>query len=806
MRILERWLRDYISFSIPPQELADKLTMLGLEFESVERLDTRYAGFVVGKVLSADRHPNADRLSVCRVNVGKEELQIVCGAPNVAAGQTVPVGLIGATVPTNTHDPSGAPFVLKQVKIRGVESFGMICSEVELDLGKDGSGIMVLDDDLKPGTSVAAALGLDDVAYDIEITPNRPDWLSHLGMAREVAILTGKPPKLPAVRLKEGKEPIGKHLSVKVLDRKNCTRFAARMVRGVKIGPSPRWLQNCLRNAGLRPINNVVDITNFVMYECGHPMHAFDYALLQGKQIVVRGAAAGSSFTTLDGKSHTLPEGAVMVCDAAREVSIAGVMGGENSEIRPETVDVVLEAACWNPSSIRRTAKLLGISTDASHRFERGADPNLVGYALERAASLVARLAGGTILKGVIDVYPKKVAPKIITLRTSRVNTILGTNLSRNDVARSIAKLGMKAALSGKDAVRVTVPTYRVDCEREIDLVEEVARVYGYNNIEATESARVTFTHDYPRWHVRDSVREYLVGRGFREAITNSMQRAEIGTLGGVTPVSILNPQNQEMTVLRSSLVPGILESIARNRNFGNSDLRLFEIGHVFRMDASGKPHLVENFAETERICLAVTGKAASEFWSGESRLTDFFDAKGEAAGLLEKFALDKSRFIPYSNHNGLTENTLSIEIQGVYAGYLGQVEKAVLKKFDVDQDVFIVDLDLGCLQAGEKVPYVQLPKFPKVRRDVAFLVDAGVAAEEIVGTIRNAGTGLLQRVAVFDVYQGEPLAAGKKSVAFSLELLSREHTLTETEIEQEVAQVVGAVERSHGAALRTIG
>src|SRR5512140_165624 len=345
MRILESWLKEYIKFNIPPLELAEKLTMLGLEFESVEFLGEKYKGFVVGKVLDVQKHPQADRLTVCRVDTGKEPLQIVCGAPNVAIGQKVPVGLVGATVPQNQHGPAGEPFVLKNVKIRGVESSGMICSEYELGLGSDAAGILVLDAAARVGQPLARHLGVEDVAYDVEITPNRPDWLSHIGVAREVGVLVKRLPKLPSVRLKESSTSVRKYLAVEIQDTRNCPRFAARMIRGTTIGPSPVWLQNKLRNAGLRPRNNVVDITNFVMLECGQPMHAFDYSQLKGGKIIIRQAASGTAFTTLDGKTHTLPAGAVMVCDAEREVSVAGVMGGANSEIGDTTVAVVLESA-----------------------------------------------------------------------------------------------------------------------------------------------------------------------------------------------------------------------------------------------------------------------------------------------------------------------------------------------------------------------------------------------------------------------------------------------------------------------------
>jgi len=805
MRILERWLKNYIRYSIPPQELAERLTMLGLEFERVERLDARYNGFVVGKVLAKVKHPNADKLSVCTVSTGKENLQIVCGASNVAPGQNVAVGLLGATIPRAQHDPGGAPFVLARVKIRGVESYGMICSEYELDLGRDAAGIMVLGPEAKVGQSLSAHLDLDDVGFDLEITPNRPDWLSHIGVAREVAVLTGTSAKLPPVVLKEGKEPITRSLSVRVENRVDCLRFAARMIRGVRIGPSPRWLQNALRNAGLRPRNNVVDITNYVMYECGHPMHAFDYALLKGGRIIVRDAKAGTPFTTLDGKEHLLPGGAVMVCDGEREVSIAGIMGGENSEIGDTTVDVVLEAACWNPSSIRRTARALGISSDASQRFERGADPNGVSYALDRAAGLVLELAGGNLLKGVIDVYPKKIRERVVPLRVSRVNQVLGTSVKKGDVVRSLALLCIRQIPSSGDTLKFIVPTFRVDLQREIDLIEEVARVYGYDRIEERSTATVNFTHPFPRSRARDAVREFLIGRGFNEAITNSMQQESKAALGGAVPVRILNPQTQDMDTLRTSLVPGLLEAVARNLNLGNPTLRLFEIGHVFRIDSSAGPRLVEDFVEEERVSVVMTGLAGPLSWSGSGRACDIFDIKGEIQDVLTKFALDKSRFISYSSTNGLTDNTLGIEIQGVYAGYLGQVSKEVMEQFGVEDQVFVAELSVASLKSDAARAYVPLPRYPKVRRDVAFIVDAGVPGERIERTIRTSSTGLLQSVELFDVYEGDPLPAGKKSVAFTLGLMSTEKTLTDSEIDAAVRVVVAAVEREEGATLRSM-
>jgi phenylalanyl-tRNA synthetase beta chain len=804
MKVLQSWLRHYSAFKIPPDELADRLTMLGLEFENVEHLGEKYRGFVVGKVVECERHPNADKLSRCQVNIGNRTVQIVCGAPNVAAGQKVAVGLAGTTVPHNQHDPGGAPFVLSVVQIRGVESHGMICSEYELDLGNDADGIMVLDESAKVGQPLADYLGLEDVVYDVEITPNRPDWLSHAGIAREIGILTGKRPSAPEVRLKESATPIGKFLRVSVEDKKNCPRFAARMIRGVRIAPSPRWMQNALRNAGLRPINNVVDVTNYVMLDCGHPMHAFDHSLLAGGRIIVRQAEPGTRFTTLDGKDHTLPEGTVMVCDAEREVSVAGVMGGANSEIRESTTDVVLEAAYWNPSNIRRTAKALGISTDASQRFERGADPNVIPHALDRAAQLVLETAGGTLLKGRLDVYPKPIRPRPVTLRPSRVNTVLGTSLSRTQIVRFMNLLDVRPKVVGKDLIRCTIPTYRVDLEREIDLIEEVARIYGYDAIEEKTSASVDFSHPVGRERLADRLRTILVGLGFNEAITNSMHDQRRASLVPGTPVRILNPLSQDMAFLRTSLVPGLLDTVIRNKSFGNADLRFFEIGHVFRVDPASAQRLVGDFHEDERVCLLLTGQALPRQWGLPARAVDFFDLKGETAAFLSKITLDKWRFISYSTSDGLTDETLGVEIQGASAGYLGRVRSEVRDAFGIEQDVFIAEFVLSVLDVPDTRRFEPISRYPRVRRDVAFVLDRDISAGSVIEQIRESGGSLLQNVDLFDVYEGESLGGGKKSFAFALELMSREKTLTDAEIDAVVRGIAGSVEKRFGAVLRS--
>ncbi|MCZ6777018.1 MAG: phenylalanine--tRNA ligase subunit beta [Ignavibacteria bacterium] len=805
MKVLQSWLQQYIEFSLPPDEFADKLSKLGLEFEGVERTGEEYNGFVVGKVLERTQHPNAEKLSICKVNVGTGTLQIVCGAPNVAAGQKVAVGMSGAIVPRNQHDPSGKPLPLSTVKIRGIESSGMICSEYELDLGKDADNILVLESNAKIGKPLAEYLGVADIVYDIETTPNRPDWLSHIGIAREIGAIVGRKPKLPKLKLKEAAIPVSKHLTVKVQDTQNCYRFAVRMICGLKVEPSPRWLQNALKGLNLRPVNSVVDVTNYVMMECGQPLHPFDYALLKGKQIIVRQTKRSSSFITLDGQERKLPDGVVMVCDAEREVSIAGVMGGANSEISDSTVDIVLESAYWNPSSIRRTSKLLGVSTDASQRFERGADPDGVLYGLNRAAQLIVDMAGGELLKGVIDIYPRKVKERFVPLRPERVNLVLGTKLTTVQTVRLLRLLDIVPTKRGSKRLMFRVPSYRVDITREIDLIEEVGRVYGYDKIEDKTTATVDFAHFFPKESHADHVREKVIGLGFCETITNSMQETKKAILGGATPARISNPQNREMDTLRTSLVPGLLDVVARNFNYGNNDLRLFEIGHVFSRDESERPKLVENFLEEQRLCLLMTGMVAPRHWGSPSTCVNIFDVKGKVIDLLEQNGLDKGKFISYSTSDSLVENRIALEINGTYGGYLGLVRAEVLNTFGIGQEVFVAELNLELLAPTDKSLYEPLPRFPKVKRDLGFIVDVGISAEGLQKSIKEFSSGLLQGIELFDVYQGDQLPAGKKSLAFSLELMSPDKTLTDAEIDTEVRNIVTHVQDRFNALLRSV-
>src|ERR1051326_5882106 len=519
MKVSLHWLKRYVEIGISPEELAHLLTMAGLEVESIVDLGEQYKNFVVGEVLEIRKHPNADKLTVCRVGNGSDILQIVCGAPNVAPGQKVALGLIGATVPHNQHDPGGKPFVLSHVKVRGEDSFGMICSAYELNRGDDRDGIMVLESDAAAGTALSSYLCLDDTVFEIGITPNRPDAMSHFGIAREVGALLGKKPRLPKIELREGSRSVKKYASVSIEAGNDCPRYTARVIFGVTAGASPKWLQQHLSAVGIRPVNNIVDITNFVLMECGQPLHAFDYDSISGHAITVRHAAAGESFVTLDHKNRILRNDTLMICDARRPVAIAGVMGGEATEISDSTTNVLIESAYFHPPGIRRTSKHFGLSTDASQRYERGADPDIARWANDRAAALIREICGGEILRGVIDEYPVKIMPKKIPLRINRTNEVLGTSLSGSMISGCLKKLEImpvetSSRKRSRGIITYKAPAFRPDLEREIDLIEEVARVYGYNNIDTRAESTLKYPVQAPPRAASEILRQTLVGRG----------------------------------------------------------------------------------------------------------------------------------------------------------------------------------------------------------------------------------------------------------------------------------------------------
>ena len=804
MRISHQWLKQYVDITIAPRTLAERLSMAGLEVENVEDQAKPFENFVVGLVKEVRPHPNANRLTVCVVDVGGESLQVVCGAPNVATGQKVAVGRAGATVPRNQHDPEGKPFTLSRTTIRGVESDGMICSEYELGLGDDAQGILVLQEKASVGTPLAKHLRMTDTIYDIEVTANRGDWMSHIGVAREVSALTGRAWRRPAIKLKESRRRAEAFATIRIADRKNCPRYCGRVLFGVKIAPSPNWMQDRLIAVGIRPINNVVDITNFVLMETGHPLHAFDYDRLAGHAIVVKRAAAGDRFTTLDGKERTLRSDTLMICDSERPIAVAGIMGGANTEISDSTTNVLLESAFFDPSSVRRTAKALGLSTEASQRFERTADVEMARYAVDRASQLMAELAAAEVLRGVLDVYPGKKRPRTVRLRVTRANEILGTSLSIGAIQSHLKSLSLPSAQVTKNVLAVSIPSYRNDLVQEIDLIEEVARMVGYDAIDTTMRATIDFSTHSEGPDVRSRFRSHFVGAGFNEILAPSLQSRPVARLEGQEPIEVLNPVSQEMSALRTSLLPGVLQVIRHNMNQSSKDLRFFEFGHVFGW--SGKDWgTLDDVQEEERLLVALTGSRPVLRAGLGGEPYSIFDIKGELEAFLSKFFLDNNRLICYDSEETLTVENVGVEIQGTYAGHFGMVRREVCARFDIDQDVYVAELVVGRLKEhfSGKRSFSSLPRYPSVRRDLAFIVAEPVPSGDVESAIRRSAGEILESVELFDLYTGAPLDAGKKSLAYTLVFQPTDRTLTDADVDAVVASIVRGVRQACGGELR---
>lgn len=808
MRISFKWLQNYIDLKNTPEEVAQTLTQIGLEVESIEYPGKKYDGFVVGEVLTVQKHPNADRLTVCTVRISNDSKpqQIVCGAPNVAAGQKVVVGLPGAIVPKNQHDPSGNPFTLKKTKIRGVESNGMICSEYELGIGDDKEGIAVLNAATEVGITLAQYLKLDDVVFEIGVTPNRPDCLSHIGIARDLAAVFGTAVKLPNIVLRENKNTdIKKVTAVEVENTEDCPRYVARLIQGVTVKESPEWLKQYLTSAGLRPINNIVDVTNFVMLEYGQPLHAFDYDRLAKHKIVVKNAVPKEKFTTLDGKDHELNGTELMICDGERSVAIGGVMGGMNSEISDTTKNVLLEAAYFSPVSIRRTAKRLGISTDASYRFERGTDPNIVDEASRRAASLIAELSGGEIIHGSIDVYPKRIEPKKISLRWQRVSHILGVEISIDKIQSLLQAIGIIAQVHD-NTFTCTIPTYRPDIEQEIDLIEEIARLYGYDNIPNQTTGEVVFSEPSKRERRIEEIRSWCESIGLHEIVTNSLIDAPTAQMYSGDIIKVKNPLSVELEIMRPMLMPTMLDAVVHNYNHGASSIRFYEIGNTFTSQESSKNTYIKGISEYSKLGIVLSGIAQPATWYQKERHFDIFDLKGLVQSLLQKLGLDNIHLIYYDASSSLTERTVGIEINGTYAGFFGECSEKILQGKKIETKVFYAELDIDVLLSVERrAVFREYSKFPTVKRDVAFIVDKQIPVGEIEATIKNAGGSLVLSITLFDIFEGASIGEGKKSVAFSVAINSLEKTLKDSEIDAVVEAIISSVTSVHGATHRSI-
>jgi len=797
MKISCNWLKEYIPYDFSVEELAKRLTMIGLEVEDIYRFEPKFKGVVVGKILRIEDHPNADKLKVCSVDVGKEKLSIVCGAPNITEGQYVPVAKVGAVL--------GDAQELKSVTIRGVQSAGMICSEWELGLGENREGIFVLNKNTyEVGDDFLTDLPKEhDAVLEINVTPNRPDCLSHLGVAREVGAIVGKKFTKPEITLKETSILAKTWISVEIKDPVACPRYSARVIYDLKIAPSPSWLKKKLESVGIRSINNVVDITNYVLMETGHPLHAFDHEFIHGKKIIVRKAEAGEEFITLDEKKHRLTKDDLLICDAERAIAIAGVMGGLNSEVQDTTTTVVLESAYFDPFTIRKTAKRLGYATEASQRFERGTDPNNTLYAVHRASQLFTEIAGGKVAQGVIDEYPQPLKEWDVVLRPSRVSKVLGCDIPKKKMLSILENLGLAVAVEGNDSIRVTVPTFRHDLKQEIDLIEELIRHYGFDKIEPQKYVQVPLKHPLDEQNATEEIRDILVGLGFQETLNNSMvsEKHVFSVEPNPTPVVVQNPLSPENAFLRTSLIPGLLDAVQWNKNRSIHNLRFFEIGKIFQSQKKSLPK--------ERLAVAGTISGLvrfKPFWGEKDTESDFFHLKGMMEVLFERLKVEGYELKPWDHASLKSDVSLAVFCGSKTIGYLGEMKKSVLEQWDITDRVFVFEIFLQDLNASRsrKITFSPIPKFPSIKRDLALIVDENIPIRTIKEHIQKKGGKKLVSVGVFDLYKGPQVPSGKKSVAISLTFISPSRTLKEKEIDPIMASIVKTLKASLNASLRS--
>ncbi len=827
MKVTLNWLRQYVDIDDSPAELTDRLTLLGLEVEGVEARGGGLEGVVVARVASRDPHPNADRLSVCRVEDGSGERQIVCGAQNFQAGDRVPLILPGATLPPKA--PGEAPFTIKVGRIRGVESHGMLCAADELGLDPTAhglareDGLLRLPADAPVGRPLAEYLGLGgpDVVFDLEITPNRPDLNSLVGIAREISASTGHPLRLPSATVPESADApaVEDLVEVRIEAPALCHRYTARVIRGLKVGPSPAWLRQALESVGMRSINNVVDATNYVMLETGQPLHAFDLHLLRpgasGRPgVVVREAAAGEVFVTLDGREHTLAGGELMIADAHRAIALAGVMGGRETEIQDTTVDVLLESAWFAPTSVRRTSRGLGLRTDASYRFERGADPGAVDLASRRCAALIVELAGGVLAQGVVDACPVPAEPRRVTLRHDRVNEVLGTRIAPEEIESHLVRLGLRAVGrrprpvdAGSDAppepVTFEIPSFRVDLKQEIDLVEEVCRLHGVDRIPSTPPRGAVGSHPFDAVHDQLSeARRLLTGLGLDEAQGQTLV-AGAGLDAGrrAVAVALANPLSADMDVLRPSLLPGLLDILAHNAARRVLDVRLFEVGRVFSRGDNG-------VREGWRVGLVLTGRRNPVFWSGPDRDADcdVADLKGVLEEFLEQFGVRGVQWRRREGDDGFHLESADILLGGRLAlGTLGQLRPDLARRRNLRAPVLVAELDLDQLLARRNAgrSFKPLQAFPSVRRDAALLVPEAVTHDAVLAAVRQAKPENLESVELFDVFRGGQVPSGRKSLAYAFTYRAADRTLKEDEVNASHGRVLAACRDKLGAAFR---
>lgn len=820
MNISYNWLKEYLQFDLTPQETADALTSTGLETGGVEEIQSvrgGLEGLVIGEVLTCDKHPGSDHLHLTTVNIGNGEapLSIVCGAPNVAAGQKVVVATIGTKLFFGENE-----ITIKRSKIRGEESFGMICAEDEIGIGTSHEGIIVLPAEAKIGTLAKDYYNIkSDYVFEVDLTPNRSDATSHYGVARDLAAYlrqAGKPHELtkPSVEaFKIDKAEGG--IDVAVENREACPRYSGLTIRNVTVKESPGWLKNKLLLIGLRPINNIVDITNFILHETGHPMHVFDAAKIKGDKVVVRTMDNRTKFTTLDETARELHENDLMICNAEDGMCIAGVFGGLDSGVTESTTDLFLESAYFHPTWVRKTARRHGLNTDSSFRFERGADPNNTVYVIKRAALLIQELAGGEVEGEIRDIYPQPIERPRVELSYEKVNRVIGKDISRETVKSILESLEIEIENETETQLELRIPTYRVDVLRDVDVIEEILRIYGYNNVEFSDLLKSNLSYQTPtdRKHkLQTLISEQLTAAGFNEILNNSLTKKAYYENNDIHPIEncvpLLNPLSSDLGVMRQTLLYGGLESIAYNRNRKHSDLRFYEFGNCYRYDADRKRNdrTLAAFSENSRLALWICGKRTRKNWAVNEENSSVFELKAFIENIFKRIGISKSqvRFEPMQN--SIFSSGMTIAMHKREIGTFGVVSSKVLRSHDIHTEVYFVEMDWDLLMKeteSTKVKFTEISKFPTVSRDLALLIDKTVTFAEIEQIAIKSEKRLLKQVLLFDVYEGKNLPEGKKSYAVNFLLRDEEKTLTDKQIDTVMKKIRHNLEKELGAALR---
>lgn len=796
MTISYNWLSEYIDQKVSPEQMSEILTCVGLEVESMEKLESvkgGLQGLVIGKVTACTPHPDADKLRLTKVDIGGEnDLQIVCGAPNVSVGQTVVVATIGTTI----YPLAGDSLTMKKAKIRGVESEGMICAEDEIGLGNSHDGIIVIQEDIKPGTTAREFYKLSeaDYIYEIGLTPNRMDSMSHIGVAKDVcAYLSNENrkivlSKIPAITLPAPGNT--DNISIEIADEKICARYAGICIDHVRVGESPEWLQSRLKSIGLRPVNNVVDVTNFVLHEIGQPLHAFDRSKIRGNKIIVKTAAENEKFLCLDEKERTLSDTDIMICNESESMCIAGVYGGLHSGVTEQTTSLFLESAWFTPSYIRKTSMRLGLRTDAAIRFEKSVDISNTIYALQRAAALIAEIAGGQITSEIIDIYPAPFEPRTIDLYFDKINNLSGKFYEKAQVKNILNSLCFKIIAEEDDKLTVTVPFAKNDVTMQADVVEEIMRIDGLDNIPFTGKISYSIPlQDKPfREDLKKKIANQLVGKGFSEIFTNSITNSSYYTEQAHL-VKMMNSLSANLDTMRPSMLETGLEPITYNINRKNTEIKFFEFGKVYSRHN-------EKFVETEMLAFYASGNYNPVYWNEKQKPLDVFFIKGIIENM---FGSMKLMFQP-------EEHEVHILFQKRKIGILCRVGTDKLKQFDIKQDVFYAELNWDEVKKyfeTQKVRYAEIPKFPVIERDLALIIDGNVQYQDVQKTIRQLQSKLLQNINIFDVFESDKLSAGKKSYAISLSFYHAEKTLTDTEVETEMSRIIKSLEEKLGAAIR---